>query len=170
MVGAVGIGLKATLKIRKLLIPLTAKTAKNGIFAQPRYTAGTRNSQPTLQTTAGISRPARFLVGIRTRRRCDLPTLSASLFTMCSGIGVRSAKCSLGSIQVPPKIDVVRVVSVPRLDQAISPFCCFGRSRNEGGIDGPLKGSSEERPRTDPIRARRTAARNEKRLALRRRN
>ena len=41
LVGAVGIGLKATLKIRKLLIPLDGKNAKNPILAQPRYTAGT---------------------------------------------------------------------------------------------------------------------------------
>jgi hypothetical protein len=42
MVGAVGIGLRATLKIRKLLILLNAKNAKNTGFAQPRYTRGTR--------------------------------------------------------------------------------------------------------------------------------
>lgn len=42
LVGAVGIGLKATLKIRKLLILLNAKNAKNIGFAQPRYTPGTR--------------------------------------------------------------------------------------------------------------------------------
>ena len=40
--GAVGIELKATLKARKLLIPLNAKNAKNSEFAQVRYTAGTR--------------------------------------------------------------------------------------------------------------------------------
>jgi hypothetical protein len=39
----VGIELKATLKTRKLLILLNAKNAKNIGFAQPRYTAGTRN-------------------------------------------------------------------------------------------------------------------------------
>ena len=43
LVGAVGIGLKPTLKIRKLLILLNAKNAKNTGFAQPRYTPGTRN-------------------------------------------------------------------------------------------------------------------------------
>jgi hypothetical protein len=42
LVGAVGIELKATLKARKLLIPLNAKNAKNSEFAQVRYTAGTR--------------------------------------------------------------------------------------------------------------------------------
>ena len=42
LVGAVGIGLKATLKARKLLIPLNAKYAKNSEFAQVRYTPGTR--------------------------------------------------------------------------------------------------------------------------------
>ena len=42
MVVAVGIGLKATLKIRKLLILLDAKNAKNTGFAQLRYTPGTR--------------------------------------------------------------------------------------------------------------------------------
>ncbi len=44
LVGAVGIGLKATLKIRKLLILLNAKNAKNTGFAQARYTPGTRTS------------------------------------------------------------------------------------------------------------------------------
>jgi hypothetical protein len=43
-VGAVGIGLIATLIIRKLLILLNAKNAKNTGFAQPRYTAGTRRA------------------------------------------------------------------------------------------------------------------------------
>lgn len=42
LVGAVGIGLKAILKIRKLLILLNEKNAKNTGFAQARYTAGTR--------------------------------------------------------------------------------------------------------------------------------
>jgi hypothetical protein len=42
MVGAVGIGLSATLKARKLLISLNAKNAKNSGFAQVKYTAGTR--------------------------------------------------------------------------------------------------------------------------------
>lgn len=37
-----GIVLKATMKIRKLLIPLNDKNAKNIEFAQPRYTPGTR--------------------------------------------------------------------------------------------------------------------------------
>src|SRR6266851_4339465 len=39
---AVGTELRATLKIRKLLIPLNAKNAKNTEFAQVRYTAGTQ--------------------------------------------------------------------------------------------------------------------------------
>lgn len=39
--GAVGIELKAALKMRKLLILLSAKTTKNNRFAQPRYTPGT---------------------------------------------------------------------------------------------------------------------------------
>jgi hypothetical protein len=43
LVGAVGIELKATLKARKLLILLNAKNAKNIIFAQVRYTPGTRD-------------------------------------------------------------------------------------------------------------------------------
>ncbi|MGC1910958.1 MAG: hypothetical protein WA660_03900, partial [Candidatus Acidiferrales bacterium] len=43
MVGAVGIELKATLKIRKLLVPLNEKNAKNTGFAQVRYTLGTRS-------------------------------------------------------------------------------------------------------------------------------
>jgi hypothetical protein len=42
LVRAVGIGLKAMLKTRKLLIPLNAKNAKNTGFAQVRYTRGTR--------------------------------------------------------------------------------------------------------------------------------
>jgi hypothetical protein len=42
MVDLVGIGLKATLKIRKLLILLDGKSAENAGFAQPRYTRGTR--------------------------------------------------------------------------------------------------------------------------------
>ena len=42
LVGAVGIELKATLKARKLLIPLNAKDVKNGEYARVRYTAGTR--------------------------------------------------------------------------------------------------------------------------------
>jgi hypothetical protein len=42
MVGAVGIGLKAALQPRKLLIQLNASKAKKHQFAQPRYTAGTR--------------------------------------------------------------------------------------------------------------------------------
>jgi len=42
LVGAVGIELKATLKARKLLIPVNEKNAKNIGFAQVRYTAGTR--------------------------------------------------------------------------------------------------------------------------------
>ncbi len=43
LVGVVGVGLKATLKTRKLLILLNEKNAKNTGFAQVRYTAGTRN-------------------------------------------------------------------------------------------------------------------------------
>jgi hypothetical protein len=43
LVGAVGIELKATLKTRKLLIPLIAKNAKNIEVAQLRYTPGTRS-------------------------------------------------------------------------------------------------------------------------------
>jgi hypothetical protein len=43
LVGAVGIELKAMLKMRKLLILLNEKNAKNTGFAQVRYTAGTRN-------------------------------------------------------------------------------------------------------------------------------
>ena len=45
LVGAVGIELKATLKARKLLIPLNAKNAKNTQFAQLGYTTGTRAYQ-----------------------------------------------------------------------------------------------------------------------------
>jgi hypothetical protein len=43
MVGAVGIELKPTLKIRKLLILLNEKNGKNTEFTQVRYTPGTRN-------------------------------------------------------------------------------------------------------------------------------
>ncbi len=43
MVGAVGIELKATLKTRKLLIPLNEKNTKNTEFTQVRYTPGTRS-------------------------------------------------------------------------------------------------------------------------------
>src|SRR2546430_167725 len=43
LVGAVGIELKATLKARKLLIPLNEKNGKNTEFTQVRYTAGTWN-------------------------------------------------------------------------------------------------------------------------------
>ncbi len=46
---------KATLKIRKLLISLNAKNAKNTEFAQVRYTAGTR---PEMNFTAGLADPA----------------------------------------------------------------------------------------------------------------
>src|SRR5439155_12557552 len=42
LVGAVGIELKATLKRRKLVIPLNEKNAKSTGFAQARYTVGTR--------------------------------------------------------------------------------------------------------------------------------
>jgi hypothetical protein len=42
LVGAVGIELKATLKARKLLIPLKAENVKNSEFAQRRYAPGTR--------------------------------------------------------------------------------------------------------------------------------
>ena len=45
MVGAVGIELKATLKIRKLFILLNGQDAKNSGFAQPRYTQSTRRLQ-----------------------------------------------------------------------------------------------------------------------------
>jgi hypothetical protein len=45
LVGAVGIELKTTLKIRKLLILLNGKNAKNTGFAQVRYTAGTRQNR-----------------------------------------------------------------------------------------------------------------------------
>jgi hypothetical protein len=45
LVGAVGIELKATLKTRKLLIPLNAKNAKYTGIAQLRYTPGTWDSQ-----------------------------------------------------------------------------------------------------------------------------
>src|SRR5713101_4660491 len=62
LVGAVGIELKATLKARKLLIPLNAKNAKNTECAQVRYAAGTRTMQrgkvgrTDLQASMGDSR------------------------------------------------------------------------------------------------------------------
>ena len=46
LVGAVGIELKATLRTRKLLIPLNAKNAKNIIFAEVRYTREFSSGQP----------------------------------------------------------------------------------------------------------------------------
>src|SRR6266851_2833553 len=58
LVGAVGIGLKATLKTRKLLILLNEKNAKNIGFAQVRYTAGTRagkRNYPFLQHGATVN-------------------------------------------------------------------------------------------------------------------
>jgi len=58
-VGTVGIELKATLKTRKLLIPLNAKNAKNIKLAQLRYTPGTRTAMPeiiTLSISSAISR------------------------------------------------------------------------------------------------------------------
>jgi hypothetical protein len=42
LVEAVGIGLKATLRMRNLLILLNGENAKNTGFAQARYTRGTR--------------------------------------------------------------------------------------------------------------------------------
>ena len=42
LVGAVGIELKATLKVLKLLISLNAKNDKSSKVAQARYTPGTR--------------------------------------------------------------------------------------------------------------------------------
>ena len=50
LVGAVGIGLKAILKIRKLFIPLDGKNAKNQGFIQPRYTPGTRGDGRVLKS------------------------------------------------------------------------------------------------------------------------
>jgi len=51
----VGIELKAMLKARKLLIPLSPKNDKNIEFAQARYTRGTRppkrKRQPALEIT-----------------------------------------------------------------------------------------------------------------------
>jgi len=47
LVGAGGIELKATLKTRKLLIPLNVKNAKNTEVAQMRYTPGTRQGEPS---------------------------------------------------------------------------------------------------------------------------
>jgi hypothetical protein len=42
MVPGVGVGLKTTLKIRKLLLLLNEKKAKNSEFAPAGYTAGAR--------------------------------------------------------------------------------------------------------------------------------
>ncbi len=55
MVGAVGIELKAALKIRKLLILLNAKNAKNTGFAQVRYTAGTRDIREFVSSSKCLS-------------------------------------------------------------------------------------------------------------------
>ena len=62
LVGAVGIELKATLKIRKLFIPLDGKNAKNSGFAQPRYTRGTRPSNTLLSSRLWPTDASRFVV------------------------------------------------------------------------------------------------------------
>ena len=54
-----GIELKATLKARKLLIPLNAKNAKNTGFAQPRYTRGTRKSHNEISRTLASEKRAK---------------------------------------------------------------------------------------------------------------
>jgi hypothetical protein len=51
----VGIELKATLKARKLLIRLNAKDAKNGEYAQVRYTAGTPDFRAKWSDHRGLS-------------------------------------------------------------------------------------------------------------------
>jgi hypothetical protein len=68
MVGAVGIELKATLKTRKLLIPLNEENAKNTGFARVRYAAGTQNSRKDLAECPHLT-PSIFLwKASRTRR------------------------------------------------------------------------------------------------------
>jgi hypothetical protein len=49
-----GIELKATLKARKLLIPLNAKNTKNTKFAQVRYSAGTLRRRIQIQAAAEV--------------------------------------------------------------------------------------------------------------------
>jgi len=53
-VGPVGIELRATLKMLKLLILLNEKNAKNIGFAQVRYTLGTRNCFARRQWGKGV--------------------------------------------------------------------------------------------------------------------
>ena len=73
LVGAVGIELKATLKIRKLFIPLDGKNAKNSGFAQPRYTRGTRPSNTLLSSRLWPTDASRFVV--RGRFLYTLPSI-----------------------------------------------------------------------------------------------
>lgn len=57
LVGAVGIGPKARLKARKLLISHNAKTAKTPRFAKARYTPGTRRCVRFLQRIVSSKSP-----------------------------------------------------------------------------------------------------------------
>src|SRR5690348_6734562 len=92
LVGAVGIGLKAMLKIRKLLILLNAKNAKNTGFAQPRYTAGTRAMAGFLNLAAlaptrlpgTVGRSSWFALTSRKRTTCA-HTSQASEFALPRG-------------------------------------------------------------------------------------
>ncbi len=73
LVGAVGIGLKATLKTRKLLILLNGKNAKNTGFAKVRYTPGTRNSRKGFTRRLRETTPQEVSVRVRYQRRHNRP-------------------------------------------------------------------------------------------------
>jgi hypothetical protein len=55
MEGAAGIGLKAALKARKLLISHNAKAAQTPRFAKARYTPGTPNLAETTKVAAQVA-------------------------------------------------------------------------------------------------------------------
>ncbi len=74
---AVGIELKATLKMRKLLILLNEKNAKNTEFTRVRYTAGTRDLaqcgdrlEKTSPTTPFLVRDGHFCQALRFEIAC----------------------------------------------------------------------------------------------------
>jgi len=91
LVGAVGIELKAALKIRKLFIPLDSKNAKNSEFAQLRYTAGTR------KYTGGLRAPRlRTLAAFEVRR----VSLGASVVLVARRIANGRASSNVSNPQV----------------------------------------------------------------------
>jgi len=86
MVGAVGIGLKATLKARKLLILLNEKNAKNTGLAQPRYTRGTRRRKTNANTLACGAQ----------RRRAGSEHVQRSAFIFCFRFSIENVLHGLG--------------------------------------------------------------------------